>query len=92
MANTAKVPADPLAFIQNCVRAGQMLWTYHVGMRLKHRSITRDEIIAAIDTYEVIEAYPDDKYLPSYLVLASKDGDTLHILFATDVDGSMAGS
>ena len=50
--------------------------------------ITREDIIAAIDTYEVIEAYPDDKYLPSYLILASKDGDTLHILFATDVDGS----
>jgi hypothetical protein len=78
------VPSDPLAFIQHCVRERKLLWTYHVNMRLEKRYITRDEILDAIDSYEMIESYPDDKYLPSYLVLA---GDTFHVLFAVDVAG-----
>jgi hypothetical protein len=32
----------------------------------------------------MVESYPEDKYLPSYLVLA---GSRFHILFATDVEG-----
>ena len=39
----------------------------------------------AVDTYEVVEAYPDDKYLPSYLVLATTATDAFHVLFAADV-------
>jgi putative ABC transport system substrate-binding protein len=30
------------------------------------RFIPRDSILAAVDTFELVEAYPDDKYLPSY--------------------------
>jgi len=39
------------------------------------------------DNYEIVEAYPKDKYLPSYLVLARYDRDIFHVLFAADVDG-----
>lgn len=39
------------------------------------------------DGYEVIEAYPEDKYLPSYLVSAKHEGFAFHALFATDVEG-----
>ena len=39
-----------------------------------------------MDTFEVIEAYPEDKYFPSYLVLAKDSGEVFNILFATDVD------
>ena len=58
-------PADPLAFIQRCVRERKILWTYHVNMRIERRHITRDEILGAVDAYEIIESYPEDKYLPS---------------------------
>ena len=34
-----------------------------------------------------MEAYPDDKYLPSYLVLGRAGADTLHVLVAVDVEG-----
>ncbi|HEX8408768.1 MAG TPA: DUF4258 domain-containing protein [Thermoanaerobaculia bacterium] len=37
-----------------------------------------------METYELVEAYPEDKYLPSYLIIAA---DTFHVLFATDVAG-----
>ncbi len=40
-----------------------------------------------VDTYEVIEAYPQDKYLPSCLVHAQYQGETFHIVFATDILG-----
>ena len=79
-----KVPDDPLAFIRRCVRERKIHWTYHVNMRLAGRYLTRDEILAAVDSYEIIELYPEDKYLPSYLVLAAT---SFHVQFATDVEG-----
>lgn len=81
-----KLPDDPLAFIQASVRQQSIFWTYHVNMRLQRRSIARQAILDAVDTYEVIEAYPEDKYLPSYLVLAKHHEEVFHILFATDVE------
>ena len=53
-------------------------------MRLERRHITRSDILDAVDTYDIVEAYPDDKYLPSYLIIAA---DTFHVLFAVDVMG-----
>ncbi len=44
--------------------------------------------MAAVDAYELVEAYPDDKYLPSYLVLARRDSDNFHVLFSADVDSA----
>jgi hypothetical protein len=82
-----KLPDDPLAFIKACVRKQSIFWTYHVNMRLQHRSIARQAFFDALDTYEIIEAYPEDKYLPSYLVLAQHREEAFHILFATDVVG-----
>lgn len=87
MADPAKLPTDPLAFIQSCMRSRNVFWTYHVSMRMVSRNIRRDGLIAAVDQYEVIECYPEDKYLPSYLVLAQTGHDVFHILFACDVDG-----
>ena len=81
------IPSDPLEFIRQCVRERNLLWTYHVQMRLEGRSIPRSAILESVNTYEVIESYPEDKYLPSYLVFAQYHGDVMHILFATDVSG-----
>ncbi len=78
-----RIPDDPLVFIQTCVRERKLYWTYHVNMRLERRHIGRDEILAAVDTYSIIEAYPDDKYLPSYLI-GTPSG--FHILFAIDTE------
>ena len=82
-----RIPDDPVRFIQERVRRAQIYWTYHVNMRLARRFIARQTILAAVDAYEVIEEYPTDKYLPSYLVLAHADAQSFHVLFAADVDG-----
>ena len=76
---------DPLAFIKECIRAGRIYWTYHVNMRFAERPITRDAILGAVSTFEVIEEYPEDKYLPSYLVRAVHDERVFHLVVATDV-------
>ena len=52
-------------------------------MRLEGRHIARDEILRTVDSYEIIESYPDDKYLPIYLVAAP----AFHVLFAIDAEG-----
>lgn len=56
-------------------------------MRLAGRFIPREAIVAAVDTHELVETYPDDKYLPSYPVLARHGFEAFHVLFATDVEG-----
>lgn len=58
-----------------------------MNLRLLGRFVPRQSILDAVDSYEILESYPDDKYLPSYLVLARLAGDAIHVLFATDVEG-----
>ncbi len=78
---------DPLGFIQECVRNRRVFWTYHVNMRLRSRDISRRAVYESVADYEVIEAYPHDKYLPSYLVRTRHETEVLHVLFAVDLEG-----
>jgi hypothetical protein len=57
-------------------------------MRLAKRHIPRESIFHAVDTYELVEGYPEDKYLPSYLVLGHHKADYFHVLFATDLEAN----
>ena len=59
----------------------------HVNMRLGQRFIPRETIIRVADTYEIVEAYPEDKYFPSYLLLGREGDDAFHVLFGADVEG-----
>jgi hypothetical protein len=54
-------------------------------MRLKGRFIAREVLLLSVDTYEIIEEYPDDKYLPSYLIYAKHGGEVIHVQVATDL-------
>jgi hypothetical protein len=82
-----RLPGDPAAFVRTCVLERRILWTYHVNMRLERRFVARQAILDSVDSYELVESYPDDKYLPGYLFLARPIGDAIHVLFATDVEG-----
>ena len=55
-------------------------------MRFGQRPISRDFILNSVDSFEVIEEYPQDKYLPSYLIRAELEGLVSHVLIATDAD------
>jgi len=58
-------PDDPLDFIKLCVKDRKIYWTFHVNMRLKGRYIPRRIILESVESFEIIEAYPEDKYLPA---------------------------
>lgn len=81
MSNNRNPPDDPVAFIQDRVHTGRILWTYHVNMRVRGRHIARQAVLAAVESCEMVESYPEDKYLPSYLVLAKHQDDAFHITF-----------
>ena len=86
------LPDDPLEFIKQCVTDRKILWTYHVNMRMKKRSIARQLILESKSSYEIIEAYPEDKYLPSYLVYAQHGKTVFHVLFAVECNGRKCAS
>jgi len=87
MTTSRRLPTDALAFIRRCVRERKVYWTYHVNMRLAGRYISRDEVFEATETYQILESYPEDKYLPSYLVWATSRRGPFHVLVAADVEG-----
>ncbi len=57
-------------------------------MRLKDRAISREAVLESVLDYEIIESYPEDKYLPSYLVFSRYRNVVFHALFAADVEGN----
>jgi hypothetical protein len=56
-------------------------------MRLQQRALTAGIIGDAMATLEILEAYPQDKYLPSFLVRGESEGCIFHAQIATDVEG-----
>jgi len=76
---------DILEFIKSCIKRRKIHWTYHVNMRLKERFIPRKAILSSVDTYEIIEEYPKDKYLPSYLIYSKYENQIIHVQIAIDL-------
>ena len=59
-------------------------------MRLSERHIPRNTIFKSIDTFEILERYPDDKYLPSCLVYGSHQGLVFHVVLGLDrIEGNV---
>jgi hypothetical protein len=55
-------------------------------MRLQQRALTAEMVRNAIATLEIIEVYPQDKYLPSFLVRGESGGFVFPAQIATDVE------
>jgi hypothetical protein len=56
-------------------------------MRLQERRLNGEVLRKAIDTLEIIETYPLDKYLPSFLLRGEVPEFVFHVLVATDLEG-----
>lgn len=54
-------------------------------MRLKQRSLGSEMLIQGADSLEIIESYPDDKYLPSFLLRGECEARVFHAQIAVDV-------
>src|SRR5262249_48441038 len=61
----------------------KVFWTYHASMRLVRRALTRTDVFGAAPGFVLVESYPDDKYLPSYLVLGFTSSGPIHVLIGT---------
>jgi hypothetical protein len=57
-------------------------------MRLKKRFISREVVLSSVNSYEIIEKYPEDKYLPSYLIYAKYGEEVFHIQIAIDKENN----
>ncbi len=61
--------------------------TEHARIRLYERKISIDDIVNGINTGEIIKQYPDDKPLPSCLILGlSVKSEYIHIVASCDID------
>ncbi len=61
--------------------------TEHARIRLYERRISIDDIVNGINTGEIIKQYPDDKPLPSCLILGfSVKSEYIHIVVSCDKD------
>jgi hypothetical protein len=82
-----QTPGEILDFIKSCISSEKVRWTYHVAMRLQERRLTGDVLRQAVSTLEMIEEYPHDKYLPSFLLRGEGPEFVFHALIATDAEG-----
>lgn len=57
-----------------------------MNMRMIGRYIPRQIVLDSMQHYEIIEEYPDDKCLLSYLVFSKYQDKVFHVLFAVDVE------
>lgn len=55
-------------------------------MRLQERRLNGGMLVNAIDTLEIIETYPQDKYLPSFLLRGEVPAFVFPLLVATDLE------
>jgi len=55
-------------------------------MRLQERFIPRELILNSVARFEMIEEYPNDKYLPSCLVYSEYENVKFHMHIAIDYE------
>ncbi|MGA2714576.1 MAG: DUF4258 domain-containing protein [Bryobacteraceae bacterium] len=56
-------------------------------MRLQERRLNGEVLSRAVATFEIIETYANDKYLPSFLLRGEVSEFVFHALVATDIEG-----
>ena len=56
-------------------------------MRLLQRNLNDAMLVEGAETLEIIESYPNDKYLPSYLLRGEHEQGVFHVQAAADPDG-----
>lgn len=73
----------PINEICNAITTGRVLWKKHALERMMEREISRAQVLQAITQGQIIENYPDDYPVPSFLFLAYEP-EPLHVVVAYD--------
>ena len=55
-------------------------------MRLAQRGLHSSMLLDCVDSLEIIESYPADKYLPSFLLRGESGAIVFHVQIAADVE------
>ena len=61
-----------------------MVFSGHAVRRMFEWSVQRDEVVKVLQNGDVIAEYPEDKPLPSFLLLGFIAGRALHVVAALD--------
>ena len=80
MTTGRRLPTEPLGFNSAMRPRTEGLLDVPCEHATSRTHISRDELFEASETYEIIESYPEDKYLPSYLVWATSGTGPFHVL------------
>ena len=76
-----------LEHLKSLNKLANIAMTEHARIRLYERNISINDIMSGIDTGEIIKQYPDDKPLPSCLILGfSIKKERIHIVVSCDSD------
>ena len=69
-----------ISTVRQLCREGKINWSLHAAQRILERGISREEVVEAIMTGEVIEEYPDAWPSPAYLVFAVGKKQPIHVV------------
>jgi hypothetical protein len=76
--------------IRNFAEKDRIAFKKHCVLRMNERKIRADEIRNTLTNGEIIEAYPDDRPLQSYLVLGTTEKERpIHAVVAADMADRM---
>lgn len=71
--------------IKKLARKNKVTFKNHAFIRMFQRNISSDDVVKALSQGEIIEEYPTDIPLPSYLVLGyTSQKRPLHVVVAVD--------
>jgi hypothetical protein len=76
--------------IQKAFESKSIVWRQHALTRMLERDISRNDVFTAIYNGKVIEAYPDLKPYPGYLVFGQAGKKMLHVVISWDEKAKIA--
>ena len=76
--------------IKEIAEKDRIAFKKHSAIRMRERNIRADEVKEVLINGEIIESYPDDRPLPSCLVMGyTEDEKPIHAVVAIDKDDKM---
>lgn len=73
-----------LVQIQQCVEENKISLKKHALVRMVERHISTEDLLNGLKSCLVIEEYPKDRPLPSYLVLGFSGNKPIHAVIAVE--------
>jgi len=66
------------------MRCDSILFSSHAITRIFERSLSKDDVVSAIQYGEIVSDYPDDQPYPSRLLLGVVENKPIHVVVARD--------